>query len=104
MNSVSYETYPARWKKPGKELEVLLPAEGGTCDFKVDIKSNLVYRKHGGSITEERAAKYKEWMIKHDYDPEHGKDLPVAAASEPASEKEPGRDRNEHAQINHAAI
>jgi hypothetical protein len=89
MNSAGYETYPARWKKPGKELEILLPADGGTCNFKVDIKPNLVYRRHNGSLSEEPAGKFKLWMEKHQYDPEHGKDLPVAAASEPAPEQVP---------------
>ena len=31
MNSMGFETYPARWKKPGKELQILLPADGGAC-------------------------------------------------------------------------
>ena len=32
MNSMGFETYPARWKKPGKELQILLPADGGAAD------------------------------------------------------------------------
>lgn len=79
MNSIGYETYRARWKKPGKELELLQTAMGGTCDFKVDVKESVVYRKHKGVVSEVPAADFKEWMIKHQYDPEHGKELPVAA-------------------------
>lgn len=90
MNSMGYETYPARWKKPGKELQILLPADGGACDLKVDVKPNVVYHRHNGSLEEEPAAKYKEWMVKHQYDPEHGKDLPVAAAHESAPAQAPG--------------
>ncbi len=84
MNSMGYETYPARWKKPGKEMQILLPADGGACDLKVEVKPNVVYRRHNGNLEEEPAARYKEWMVKHQYDPEHGMDLPVAAAAEPA--------------------
>ncbi len=78
MNSAGYETYLARWKKPGQKLEILLPAGGGTCNLQVDVKADIVYRKHNGELGEEPAAKYKAWMIKHQYDPEHGKNEPVA--------------------------
>jgi hypothetical protein len=84
MNSMGFETYAARWKKQGKELEVLLPAMGGTCDLKVDVKANIIYRKHNGSVYEEPAAKYKQWMVEHQYDPEHGKNEPTAGDSDPA--------------------
>lgn len=90
MNSIGYETYLARWKKPGKEMELLLPAMGGVCNFKVDVKENVVYRKHKGLVSEVSAAEFKEWMIKHQYDPEHGKDIPVAAAHEPETPEEAG--------------
>lgn len=83
MNSVGFETYLARWKKPNKTLEVLLPAGGGTCNLQVEVKPDVVYHKHNGSLNEMPAAKYKEWMDKHQYDPEHGKDLPVAVDPEP---------------------
>ncbi|MGA3011403.1 MAG: hypothetical protein ABSD72_14185 [Terracidiphilus sp.] len=80
MNSMGYETYPARWKKPGKEMQILLPADGGTCDFKVDVKPDVVYVRHNGFLNEEPAAKYKAWMTKHQYDPEHGMNLPLELA------------------------
>lgn len=84
MNSMGYETYPARWKKPGKEIQILLPADGGACDLKVEVKPSVVYHRRKGSLEEVPAAKYKEWMVKHQYDPEHGMDLPVEAAAGPA--------------------
>lgn len=89
MNSMGYETYPARWKKPGKELQILLPADGGACNLKVDVKPNVVYHRHNGNLEEEPAARFKEWMVKHQYDPEHGLDLPVAAAPEPKPAQAP---------------
>ncbi len=85
-----FETYPAKWKKQGKELEILLPQFGkpdsfDTCDLVVLMKSDTVYHRHNGLLGEEPAAKYKEWMVKHQYDPEHGKNEPVVAAPEPAA-------------------
>lgn len=77
MNSGGYETYPARWKKPGQKLEVLMPAMGGTCDLIVAVKEDVVYVRRNGSLVEEPVARYKQWMVKHEYDPEHGKNLPV---------------------------
>ncbi len=77
MNSAGYETYVAKWKKSGVELQILLPAGGGKCDLRVDVKPNVVYVRHNGSLNEEPAVKFKQWMMKHEYDPEHGKDLPV---------------------------
>ena len=78
MNSAGYETYLAKWKKPGVELQVLLPAGGGKCDLHVDVKPNVVYVRHNGSLNEMPAVKFKQWMVRHEYDPEHGKDLPVS--------------------------
>jgi hypothetical protein len=49
------------------------------------MKSDPVYRSSNGLLREEPAARYKEWMVKHQYDPEHGKNEPVAAAPEPAA-------------------
>jgi hypothetical protein len=77
MNSGGYETYPARWKKPGQKLEVLVPSMNGVCNLEGAAKEDVVYVRRNGSLVEEPAAKYKEWMDKHEYDPEHGKNLPV---------------------------
>src|SRR6185437_5174157 len=45
--SFEYETYPAKWKKPGQVLTVLLPIFGKsntyfTCNFNTDVK-DFVY-------------------------------------------------------------
>jgi hypothetical protein len=79
--SYSYETYPAKWKKPGQELVVLLPVFGKsnayfTCNFKTDVK-DFVYATRNGKKVEAPVADYKKWMVNHDYDPEHGKNTPV---------------------------
>jgi len=83
--SAGYETYLARWKKPGKAIEILLPVFGKPgamegCELLVEMKDTAYYR-HNGSLNEESAAKFKEWMDKHQYDPEHGKNEPVAAVA-----------------------
>ena len=95
MVSPGYETYIARWKKLGRELEVLLPVLGGkpgatsSCDLQVTLKPDSVYVKHNGLLSEEPAAQLKMWMVKYQYDPEHGLNEPVrpalpAPASAPA--------------------
>jgi hypothetical protein len=82
--STGYETYPARWKKADRELEILQPVMGKpgtwqTCDLNVDMK-DMVYVRHNGLVDEEPPAKFKQWMDKRQYDPEHGKNEPVPAA------------------------
>lgn len=79
--SIAYETYPAKWKKPNQELTILLPVFGKTnsyftCNLKTDVK-DYAYAAHNGRLIPEPTAEYKSWMVKHDYDPEHGKDVPV---------------------------
>jgi hypothetical protein len=81
--SFGSETYRAKWKKPGKELTVLLPIFGQTnsfftCELKTDLK-DFVYTRHNGKMSSESEAKYKRWMAKHQYDPVHGKDMPTNA-------------------------
>ena len=78
--SFGYETYLAKWKKPGRELTVLLPVMGkantyNTCDLNASLR-DTVYNRHNGRISEEPAERYKAWMAKHDYDPVHGKNTP----------------------------
>lgn len=80
--SAGYETFLARWKKPGKEIEILLPEFGKpgaatACDLEVLMKDNQVYVRHNGLLSEEPAARYKAWMVKHQYDPEKGLDQPL---------------------------
>jgi hypothetical protein len=80
-SSFGYETYPAKWKKPGQSLTVLLPVFGKanayfTCELKSAVK-DFAYVRHDDRLTSEPVDQYKQWMIKHDYDPEHGKNTPV---------------------------
>jgi hypothetical protein len=85
VNSMGYETYFARWKKPGKVLEVLLPVMGKpgaaeACELDVLLK-NTAYYRHNGELNEEPVEAFKSWMVKHQYDPEHGLNEPVAAVA-----------------------
>jgi hypothetical protein len=78
--SVGYETYMARWRKPNRDLEILFPAMGRpgamhSCDLQVSMKDS-VYIRRGGQLDEEPAAALKQWMERHGYDPEHGKNTP----------------------------
>jgi hypothetical protein len=87
-NSAGFETYPARWKKRDQTLEILLPKMGkpgaaDACELKVEMKDFAYYRRNGNVETEPQTA-FKEWMQKHEYDPEHGKNEPVRVAQEPA--------------------
>lgn len=87
QTSSGFETFPAKWKKPGAELVVLVPEFGkpgsyDTCKFKVMVK-DFTYFMRNGQLGSEPTAVFKQWMVKHEYDPEHGKNTPVAAA--PAS-------------------
>lgn len=91
--SFGYETYPAKWKKPNQELTVLLPVFGKTntyftCNFKTDIK-DFAYFAHDGKMSSEPSAQYKAWMVKHDYDPEHGKNTPLRLEPQPVASAQP---------------
>jgi hypothetical protein len=86
--SIGYETYPARWKRVNQQLTLLLPLFGKshtfwTCNLKTDVK-DTAYAVHNGNITAEPAADFKSWMLKHDYDPEHGKDTPTSQTPQAA--------------------
>lgn len=91
--SFGYETYPAKWKKPGQELVVLMPVFGKsnsyfTCNLKTDVK-DFAYAAGNGPMRSEPVADFKTWMIKHDYDPEHGKNTPVRAQPQATSPGQP---------------
>jgi hypothetical protein len=93
--SSGFETFPARWKKPSRELEILVPEFGkqdtyNTCKLEVLLK-DFAYVMRNGALTTEPIDDYKQWMIKHDYDPEHGKNTPtrLAPAAAPASTRPP---------------
>jgi hypothetical protein len=82
--SSGFETFPAKWKKPGQELVILQPEFGkpgsyDTCRFKVMVK-DFVYVMHNGALASEPQSVFKQWMTKHEYDPEHGKNAPTAPA------------------------
>lgn len=81
MTSSGFETYPARWKKNGRTLEILYPVMGKpgathSCELKVNMKDFAYFRRQGNLETEPSAA-FRQWMEKHDYDPEHGKNEPI---------------------------
>lgn len=77
MDSIGYETYPARWKTPGRELEIMQPATDKTCVVSVAVKENIAYTAENDRIEEESSATFRQWMVANQYDPEHGKDLPA---------------------------
>jgi hypothetical protein len=58
MGSNGNEAYPAKWKKPGRELEVIFgeigakPDQFHSCDFKVSEKSFVFFRNRGEVGTE----------------------------------------------------
>ncbi len=83
QTSSGYETFPAKWKKPGQELVILQPQFGkngyDTCRLKVMVK-DFVYVSRNGNLTSEPVDMFKQWMAKHDYDPEHGKNTPTQTA------------------------
>jgi hypothetical protein len=79
--SPGFETYMARWKKAGQTLEILLPVFGkpnaaDSCELKVLMK-DTTYIRRNGLLGEEPAAVFKDWMVKHNYDPEHGLNEPA---------------------------
>lgn len=90
--SEGYATYPARWKKREKTLEILVPQAGKpwnmeSCDLQVVLmRPGLAYfwNVDDDTVVEELAAKFKDWMVKHQYDPEKGMDEPSEVASPPA--------------------
>jgi hypothetical protein len=89
-SSPGYETYYARWKKPGRTLEILLPVFGKpnadeSCELKVVMKDGFAYRRRNGSVIEVPSAEWKDWMQRHQYDPEHGKNVPVMPAAKPSN-------------------
>jgi hypothetical protein len=83
-SSLGFETYMAKWRKPGKQLTVLFPVFGHagkffTCDLDTDVKPDVAYFRQKGSLNTEPVATFKAWMQEHNYDPEHGKNTPSSA-------------------------
>jgi hypothetical protein len=85
QTSSGYETFPARWKKPGQELVILEPQFGksgfDSCHLEVMVK-DFVYVTRSGTMSTEPVSVFKEWMSKHEYDPEQGKNTPIRGASD----------------------
>jgi hypothetical protein len=93
--SGSYETFPARWKKKGKTIEILLPQAGkpwnlGACELHAEMRSGLAFYWSDEEVKEEPSAVFKDWMVKHQYDPEKGKDVPLPEATGPAGAESTG--------------
>jgi hypothetical protein len=58
-----------------------------SCDLQVVLmRPGLAYfwNVDDDTVVEELAAKFKDWMVKHQYDPEKGMDEPSEVASPPA--------------------
>jgi hypothetical protein len=95
--SEAYATYPARWKKRDKTLEILIPQPGKPwnlegCDLQVVARPGLAYfwNPDDDRVVEETAAKFKEWMVKHQYDPEKDLNDPIGLDAEPGAPGESG--------------
>ena len=85
--SIGWETYPAKWRTRDGELLILVPVAGrpgahSECLLKVVMKKDVAYYRRNGQLNEEPASVFKEWMEKHQYDPEHGKNQPAGLAGD----------------------
>ena len=94
--SGGYETFPARWKKRDKTLEILVPEPGKpwnnvSCVLHATMQPGMVFFwSNDDEVMQETATKFKDWMAKHQFDPENGKDMPIEpapAAASPTSKK-----------------
>jgi hypothetical protein len=85
--SSGYGSFPARWKKRDKTLEILLPETGKpwnmvSCPLQTEMRPGLVFYWKDGALAEESAQTLKAWMAKHNYDPEKSDAEPAMAAGE----------------------
>src|ERR1035438_9353723 len=85
--SSGYGSFPAKWKKKEKTLEILLPQTGKpwnweSCDLRTEMAEGVVFYWKNGSLAVEAAKILKEWMVKPQYNPEQGKDEPILAVGE----------------------
>ena len=76
LDWLGYDTYPARWKTPGRELEIMQPATDKTCVVSAALKENIAYTFTNDRIEEETSYVFKQWMVLNQYDPERGKEVP----------------------------
>jgi hypothetical protein len=96
-----YGTIPARWKKKGKTLDILVPQRGkpwnmDVCELQVDMRPGLAYFWTDDSVVEESSATFKEWMVKHLYDPEKGQDQPLDEPAEAGGGGGAGSSSSQH--------
>jgi len=103
LASGGYASYPARWKKKDKVLEILVPEVGKPwnvegCDLQPTMRPGLAYfwNDEDDTVKEESAAVFKAWMVKHHYDPEKDLDLPIDVAPEPAGNGQTGSSSSQH--------
>jgi len=94
--SFGYQTFPARWKKRDKTLEILVPEPGKpwnneSCVLHTTMQAGMVFFwSADDDVLQEPAPKFKEWMVKHQLDPENGKVMPIEPdppAAAPAAKK-----------------
>jgi len=86
--SAGYGTYPARWKKKDKTLEILVPQAGkpwnlDTCGLHAEMRPGLVFVLNNEQVAEESSKLFKEWMLNHRYDPEKDQNDPVIDGTGP---------------------
>jgi len=91
-NSAGYETFPARWKKKGKTLEILLSElkKAGNldgCEMQVDVMPGQAFIWKNGGVAVEPSEKLKAWMVKHQFDPENGAEEPMLKAGDTETEE-----------------
>ena len=80
--SGGYETFPARWKKRDRTLEILVPEPGKpwnnvSCVLHSTMEPGMVFFWSDDEVMQETTAKFKDWMVKYQFDPENGKDMPI---------------------------
>jgi len=93
--SGGYEAFPARWKKRDKTLEILVPEPGKpwnnvSCVLHATIQPGIaLFWSNDDDVMQEPTTKFKEWMVKHQFDPENGKVMPIEA--EPVAVQAPAK-------------
>ena len=106
----AFETFMARWKKQGRVLQIVMPVMGGKpgemnpCDLNVNLKPGVAYFRHNNGVVEEPTAQFKEWMVKHQYDPEHGKVIPVSSAERPFGQRTCGKSASTGGKRDHGPV
>jgi hypothetical protein len=93
--SSGYGSYPARWKKKGKALEILVPQAGKpwnleTCGLHAEMRPGLAFYFQNGKVAEESAKLLKDWMMKNQYEPEKDQNDPVSPDGGPFDDSDAG--------------